>query len=646
MANTLRNSLILVFFLGTFLTQAQEKEHQLESPDRSITVMFKIKNDGTLFYRISKNNKQVLGPSRLGVIREDGDFSRALKLKAVTKITLVKDVYVLNNAKRSKNVYLANAQTFRLLNSQGKDFELIFRVSNDGMAFHYHFPGKSTDQKKIIEEKTSFKFFEDTKGWLQPMSIAQTGWEHSNPSYEENYKQGIPVGQPSPLKAGWVYPALFQTGNNWIVLTETVAEGGNYCGTRLKAESPEGEYSIGFPASQERFSKEAALFPQSLLPWFSPWRIIGIGSLKTIMESTLGTDLAEPAIKMDTSFIKPGKASWSWVLLKDDSTVYTVQKRFIDYAANMHWKYCLIDADWDKKIGYNKIADLSKYAESKKIGLILWYNSAGSWNTTPYSPRNVLLTQEGRKEEFQCLQEMGIKGVKVDFFGGDGQSFMQYYQDILSDAADHNLLVNFHGATLPRGLQRTFPNLMTMEAIKGMEFRTFAQETENIQPVHCTTIPFTRNIFDPMDYTPMVLYKIPNIKRSTTSCFELALPIVFLSGIQHFAETPKGMSHVPLFVKKFLQTLPDHWDDVHFIDGFPGKKVVIARRVGKKWFVAGLNGENKDQLWTLDLSFINANGKLIADGKEALSFSYSKIKASRATSINVKAHGGFVIEFD
>lgn len=635
---------LLVILLGNVMvSSAQQKAYKLTSPDKTLALTFELSSSGNIYYSIAKNNQPVVERSTLGLMREDGDYANKMKLVSASPVTVVTDNYEILTAKRRLNSYKAKKKTFHVLNAAGKQLDLIFQLSNDGLAFRYYFPDKSSDIKRITEEKTSFKFAADTKGWLQPMSEAQTGWEHSNPSYEEFYEQAIPVGKPSPIKAGWVFPALFQAGQNWVLLTETVPEN-NYCNSRLDAQSPNGEYKIRFPEAAEVFKPGAALNPESRLPWYTPWRIVAVGSLKTIMESTLGTDLAKPAIKMDPSFIKPGKSAWSWVLLKDDSTVYNVQKRFIDYAADMHWQYCLTDADWDKKIGYEKAADLAAYAASKKIGLILWYNSAGSWNTTPYSPRSKLVTKESRVNEFSRLEKMGVKGVKIDFFGGDGQSFVNYYQDILKDAADHHLLVNFHGTTLPRGLQRTYPNLMTMEAIKGMEFRTFSQETEDQQPAHCTTIPFTRNIFDPMDYTPMALYKIPNIKRSTTTAFELALPVIFQSGIQHFAETPEGMAHMPAFVKSFLRDLPTHWDDIRFIDGFPGKRVVLARRSGNTWYVAGINGERATQQFSLDLSFLKKAGKLITDDGSGR-LKETEITPGKQTELNVIAAGGFVMIF-
>jgi alpha-glucosidase len=362
---------------------------------------------------------------------------------------LITDRYEIVTAKRRFNNYKANQQVFHLKSLHGQRLDIIFQVSNDGVGFRYFFPQRSTDIKKITEEITTFNFPEESKAWLQPASEAKTGFGQTNPSYEEHYAKEIPVGTPAPTNAGWIYPALFHSKNNWVAITET-ALGRNYCGTRLKKESPEGAYAVGFPDPREVFTNGNA-FPESVLPWYTPWRVIAVGSLKTLVESTLGTDLATPAIQMQKSAIKPGIASWSWVLLKDDSTVYPVQKRFIDYAADMNWKYCLIDADWDRKIGYEKIGELAQYAKTKNVGLILWYNSAGSWNTVEYTPKDKMLTPENRAEEFALLQKMGIKGLKIDFFGGDGQSMIRYYLDILEDATKYGLLVNFHGATLPRG---------------------------------------------------------------------------------------------------------------------------------------------------------------------------------------------------
>jgi hypothetical protein len=625
-------------------------QQSVESPDKKIMVSIAVDANGKPSYRIKYQNSVVLQNSQLGLIREDADFSEKLKLSISSPTQKVTDHYQLLTAKKYSSRYSANKKVFHFKNKTGRLLDIIFQVSNDGVAFRYEFPEKSTDIKKITAEVTTFHFNDGTRAWLQPKTEAQSGWEHSNPSYEAHYMMDIAAGTPSPGPNGWVYPALFKYNDVWMLITEA-ALGRTYCGTALQQYSPDNEYKINFPEAPEVFTK-GVLNPQSILPWKTPWRIIAIGSLKTIAESTLGTDLAFPAKNRpayqpgsDASFLKPGKASWSWILKKDDSTIYSVQKKYIDFAADMHWQYCLIDANWDTMIGYDSIKVLADYAAKKNVGLLLWYNSAGDWNTVTYHPKGKLLTHESRIKEFARLQSMGIRGIKADFFGGDGQSMINYYQDILEDAATYHLLVNFHGATLPRGWQRTYPNLMTTEAIYGYEMITFNQADADQEPPHVVMSAFARNAFDPMDFTPMNLYKIPRIRRVTTPAFELATSVIFISGIQHYAESPEGMAHIPDFIKKFLQNLPVHWDDVHFIDGYPGQYMIIARKAGNKWYVAGINADSSEKNWDIDLSFLkHKQASLIIDGGEELLFTQKSvtIPENGILKLTVKPNGGFV----
>ncbi|MEO5944081.1 MAG: glycoside hydrolase family 97 catalytic domain-containing protein [Ferruginibacter sp.] len=635
----------LGFCFAFILCNAQSSVKTISSPDKNIVVTCDV---AKAQYNISFKGKEVLTDSKLGVIRDDEDFSQNLQLIKISAPAIVKESYKMLNAKKSNITYTANQIIFETKTSSGKKMNIVFRVSNDGVAFRYVFPEKSMDVKKINAEATSFHFKEGTRAWLQPKTESQSGFEHTNPSYEAHYMMDIATGTPSPGPNGWIYPAMFKYDNVWVLITEA-ALGRTYCGTALQQNSPGNEYKINFPQPAEVFKNGIpTLNPESTLPWQTPWRIIAIGSLKTIMESTLGTDLAFPAKKMDMSFIKPGQSSWSWILKKDDSTTYSVSKRYIDFAADMKWEYCLLDAYWDKLIGYDSVKILADYAKTKHVGLLLWYNSSGSWNTVVFTPKDKLLTHESRVKEFSRLKTMGIKGLKIDFFAGDGQSMINYYQDILEDAADYGLLVNFHGATLPRGWQRTYPNLMTTEAVQGYEMITFGQAEANRYPAHATMVAMVRNVFDPMDFTPMNLYKIPKINRVTTAAFELATSVLFLSGIQHYAESPDGMQHVPENVKDFLRKLPNYWDDVKFLDGEPGKLYVVARRSGSKWYVAGINGENKVKDLTLDLSFLkNKKAQIISSGETAKEPSYNftpiVIPSNGKVNVSLKGNDGFVI---
>jgi len=635
MINTLK------IFIFLFLT--------LTSPDKKITVLVGVSKYKNAWYTIKYEGNPIIGKSKLGIIRKDEKFSRNLSLDSVSNIQIIKDEYKMPYGKKRKCSYLANRRIYHFKNANGKKMDVIFQVSNDGVAFRYSFPEKSDEIKKIVKETSLFHFNTGTKAYIQHMSEAKSGWCQVNPAYEEFYAQGVEVKKLRFNNAGWVFPALFNYNEYWILLSETAPDR-NYCGCRLQQDSISKEFFIDFPQTEETIFG-GKLNPISQLPWKTPWRIIIIGKgLKTIVESTLGTDLAEPSKQKDISFVKPGQSSWSWVLLKDDSTVYDVQKRFIDYASEMKWEYCLIDADWDKKIGYKKMKELTDYAKNKGVGILAWYNSSGNWNTTEYSPKSKLLNHKDRQEEFSRIKEIGIKGVKVDFFGGDGQSVMSYYQDIFEDAAEYGLMVNCHGATIPRGWQRTYPNLVTVEAVRGFEYVTFGQFDADNEPTHCCMQPFTRNVFDPMDFTPVCFSEVPNIKRITSNAFELALSVIFWSGIQHFAEIPEGMKTVPNYVKNFLMEIPNYWDDTKFIDGFPGKFVVIARKSDYTWYVAGINGGEKEKHLEFNLPFIKEtkSAVLITDGKDNRSFNMEKIiyTPDDSLEINIKGNGGFVLKFD
>lgn len=631
--------LLLVFSLFSFAETPAN--YSFINADKTIKVEFNLTQKKTPSYKVFFKDKLVINTSELGIVREDANFYSDMQIVNVSEAKTVTSNYSMLQGKRKNIHYAANEYKVSLQNSTGEALEIIFQLSHDGVALRYHFPKTSSDIKKITEEKTTYNFDAATKAWLQPMSKAKTGWKETNPSYEEHYAMGVPVNTKPVIGEGWVYPALFSANEAWVLITETGLQD-NYCGSQLVYNDASKALQVTFPQKEEIFPN-GALNPESQLPWYTPWRIITIGSLKTITESTMGTDLADPAIPMDTAFIKSGLSSWSWVLLKDESVNFETTLQFIDYASVMNWPYCLIDADWDTRIGDAKMNELVAHAAAKNVKLLVWYNSSGSWNSTEYHPKGKLLTHADRDAAFSKLKEMGIAGIKVDFFGGDGQSMIAYYHAMLKDAAAHQLMINFHGATLPRGWQRTYPNLLTTEAIKGEEYITFTQETADLQPSHCTMLPFARNVFDPMDFTPMVLDSIPNIKRKTTPAFELALPVLFLSGIQHIAETPMGIAKMPKYVVDYLKDIPTNWDDSKFIDGYPGKYIVMARKKDNVWHIVGINGENKAKEIELDLSFVtNESGYVILENEKG--FQQLPISKNTKLKVTMKPDGGFVVK--
>jgi alpha-glucosidase len=643
----MKNFRVLILLAAMALSNVVicQQNFTVESPNNRISVKFWLTSGGQAFYSVCYSGSTILKESKLGIIRSDDNFSTGLTLDSASHESVVTDNYTLLHGKRSKCIYTGNRRIFFLKNADAQAMEILFQVSNDGVAFRYHFPEKTDTTVKIFKEATTYHFDPSTKAFLQPCMDARMGWCYASPSYEEYYQTEIPVGTSSPYQAGWVMPALFNFGKFWVCITETAVDT-NYCGTRLSQFSPDGEYAVQFPEPQECRSGEPVL-PESVLPWYTPWRVIAISdNLAGLVESTLETDLANPA-KYDVSpWLEPGIASWSWVILKDDSTVYGAQQRFIDFAAAMHWKYCLIDALWDTQIGYEKMRLLAEYAKTKNVKILLWYNSAGDWNTTTLTPRDKMLTKESRHMEFQKLKEMGIGGIKVDFFGGDGQSMVKYYSDIVKDAAEYHLAVNFHGSTFPRGWHRTYPNLVSMEGIRGEEYVTFAQYFADNQPAHCTVIPFTRNLFDPMDFTPVNFSGIPRITRKTTGGFEIALSVLYTSGIQHIAETPDGMAAQKDFIREYMSTLPGTWDDVKFIDGYPGKYVVLARRKGDIWYIAGINGENSERTISFNVPFLRnkSRGMIITDSAGLKDVVRRDINLTQTINITMSAYGGFVVK--
>jgi len=620
----------------------------IKSPNGNLQVTFDLDSQGRAVYSVALESQTILEPSRLGLVLDGNDFSENLTVEKVSESETTKDNYQMLMGKRKNCSYAANRKVITLKNHASNQMQIIFQVSNDGAAFRYIVPEPSGNTCSVMEEKTAFAFAPTTVSWLQPMQPGKSGWSRTQPSYEEYYISEQPVGKPSQMGQGWCVPALFKTSDNiWVLICDSDVDE-NYCAIRLAHDSTGGVYKVAFPHPKEHRGEIDPVQPEIKLPFASPWRVLIIGlSLGTLVESTLMTDVARPCEIKDTDFIKPGRAAWHWLRYGDDSAALEMVDSFLDFATKMNWEYILIDANWDKFIGYRKMADFVKRAEEKNVGVILWYNSNGPWNDAPMGPKNKMHERTVRRNEFARLKEMGVKGVKIDFFGGDKQATMKLYLDILKDAADYQILVNCHGATIPRGWQRTFPNLMTMEAVRGMEYCTFSQDNADRQAAHCCVLPFTRNVIGSMDFTPVVFDpNIRQVKLRTTLGFELALSVVFESGVQHFGLVPDEYKLMPDFVVEFLQKVPTAWDDTRFIDGYPGKYAVIARKSGDVWYIAGINGTKKDMDLSLDLSFISpdARATLITDGP-ARTFIQKGIERDSNGKMGVKIppQGGFVI---
>ncbi|WP_460166883.1 glycoside hydrolase family 97 protein [Thermostilla marina] len=585
----------------------------------------------------------IIGDSPLGLDMADEDFSSALWFVEATPQHTVRERYTMATGKRSECAYQANQRVFRFRNAKGTLFDLQVHVADDGTAFRYALPGSADEPMRVVAEKTGFRIPEGAKSWIAPCS-KYSKW---TPAYEEFYTNGTPAGQDAPGEPGWTFPALFQLSSGWWCLVTESGTDGTYCGCRLAAKVEDGLYRVRFPAPEEGWG-QGDVYPVIQLPWKSPWRVLIIGAKPSvIVESTLVTDLAPSSRVDDTSWIKPGRVSWSWWSDHDSPQDFDKLKTFVDLAAEMGWEYSLVDANWTLMSGGN-VRDLAKYAQSKGVRLLLWYNSGGEHNIVTEKPRGAMKSREVRLFEFDLLQQWGVAGVKIDFFQSDKQNIIQLYHDILQDAAEKHILVNFHGCTIPRGWQRTWPHLMSMEAVKGAECYTFAADFPSNAPVHNTILPFTRNAIGSMDYTP-VAFSDDRYPHITTNAHELALSVVFESGWLHFADSVEAYRSLPDAPKQFLKTVPVTWDETRLLAGSPGDYVVIARRKGERWCIGAINGRNEAKDISLTLSLAPEGewkAVWIGDGESDREFAVKRgiLRDGDELRLKLRPFGGAVVD--
>ena len=620
----------------------------LRSPDRKIVISVKTlgkreRMDDKLFYSISLKEKgnrlEIIEPSPLGLEREDGRFVENLRYLNSYQRKNVLESYQLVSGKHLDCSSEFNELLICFQNREGEEINLVFRAYNDGVAFKYQFPGSKSRETRILRELTGFNLGSGQL-WAHPYDTVAR-W---NPGYETYYEGPMEIGTPAPPnKNGWAFPLLLQSHNTWIMISESDLDG-TYGASHLYSGCSEGLYRIKF-AEQEEAMGYYENTSHSKIPWETPWRFLIIGNeLSDIVESDMVTDLADPCRLEDTSWIKPGRATWSWWSESDSPRDYNRLFPFIDFAADMGWEYSLVDANWNH-MKNGSVEQLAEYASEKEVGLLLWYNSGGKHNEVPEEPRNLMDQREIRRKEFERISKMGIKGIKVDFFQSDKEEIIKQYIEILEDAADYRLVVNFHGCTLPRGWRRTWPNLLTMEAVRGGESYKFDMNYPLNAPSHLATVPFTRNVVGPCDYTPGG-FSNNTYPHLTTYGFELALTIVIESGIMHYSDSPGKTRSLPDYAQTFLSELPVCWDETRYLAGYPGKEAVIARRKGRIWYIGGINGESLEKDINVNINSLAAEGtelEVIQDGGNPAQLQKNNpVTGSSSFTAHLKPYGGFV----
>ncbi len=640
--------IVMAMLLGSSVASAENK--QITSPDGKLVVTV-ADMDGRPSYSVSYDNVLFLKPSPLGMIANIGDFSSGMSLEKNVSTNKIDETYELASIKQSKVRYVANEAVFSFT-QQGKTiYDVIFRISNNDVAFKYKmYPQGETLSCVVKQEATGFAFPDGTTTFLCPQSKPMGGFARTSPSYETSYTADDVAGK-NGWREGYTFPCLFRNGDNgWVLVSETGVNGG-YCASRLLGHKG-GVYTIGFPQEGEA-NGNGTVSPGIALPGETPWRTITVGkTLAPIVETTVPFDVVKPLYPAKGEYTY-GRGSWSWIIGMDGSTNYKEQLRYIDFSAVMGYQSVLVDALWDKQIGRDKIEELAKYGKDKGVALYLWYNSNGYWNDAPQTPRGIMDNAIARRKEMKWMQSIGIRGIKVDFFGGDKQMTMQLYEDILSDANEYGLLVIFHGCTLPRGWERMYPNFASSEAVLASENLHFSQGSCDHEAFNATLHPFIRNTVGSMDFGGSALNKYYNVdnaprgsRRVTSDVYALATAVLFQSPVQHFALAPNNLTDSPSWAIDFMKEVPTTWDEVRFIDGYPGKYVILARRHGDKWYIAGVNAQKETLKLKVNLPMFSNGEKvrLFSDDK-ALQGGVKQIEIGKKQELqlSIPCNGGILI---
>ena len=621
----------------------------VQSPDGRLAVLVELTSQGQPHYRVLYDGQEVVQSSPLGVVTSVGDLTQGLALTTFDKTT-VKDTYSLRNIKQSRVDYEATEAVAQYIRKADglPVLDITFRVSNRDVAFRYRIRKQGETRACVVErEASSFVLPDGTTTFLCPQVKPMGGFARTYPSYETPYTCDEPVGK-NGWGEGYTFPCLFREGDCWVLISETGTDG-NYVGCRLLNETG-GHYRIGFPQEGE-MNGHGSVTAAMALPAETPWRTITVGPLANIVETTVPFDLVQQKYKASKEY-EYSKGSWSWIIKMDPSCNFDEQMRYIDFSAAMGWQTVLVDALWDTQIGYDKVEELARYARQKGVALFLWYNSNGAWNDAPQTPTGKMNNSHVRRQEMEWLRKIGVRGIKVDFFGGDKQPMMQLYEDILSDANDFGLLCLFHGCTLPRGWEKMYPNYAASEAVLASENLSFGQAACDAEARNGCIHPFLRNTVGSMDFGGSALNKRysadnqhGNVRR-TSDVYALATAVLFQSAVQHFALAPNNLTDAPAWAIDFMKQVPTTWDEVRFLDGYPGKYVVLARRAGDKWYVAGINAEEQPLKKTLTLPMFERGAALtVYSDDAALQGSVKTVKQNKRQqlTITIPQNGGVVI---
>ena len=658
-----------MLLFGLAALTAQAKETVITSPDGRLAVTVS-DEAGKISYCVSYDGQQMMTPAALGLRADIGDFTQGMTFKSV-KESQIDRSYTMTRTKASVGHYVAKQVELTYNNAKGLPLTITFSVSNNDIAYRYTLQPLSNGSRLtavIYGEATAFNFPEGTTTFICPQSLPMVGFQRTKPSYEEDYKADAPLTARSAFGEGYTFPCLFkvplsaepQKGKKktepqvgWVLINETGLTG-SYVASHISDYEAGKGYTIAFPNPKEMQGLGSSWAGMSL-PGSTPWRTITVGTnLKPIVETTVQYDVVDQLYEPSQEY-KPGRYTWSWLIWQDNSCNYDDQVKMIDLAATMGYEYVLVDAHWDTQIGRDRIAELSKYAQSKKVRLLLWYNSNGYGNDAPQGPRNCMNTALARNKEMAWMQKLGIAGIKVDFFGSDKQECIKLYEDILADANRYGLQVVFHGCTLPRGWERMFPNFVACEAALASENVFFSDYHAKQEGFELCMHPFARNAVAAFDWGGIMMnHHLSRDNKSrhpryTTDIFEMASGIVIQTSVNCVAMYPNNLEELPQFELDFLRKLPTTWDEVQYLDGYPTQYVVLARRTDSHWYVAGLNGGKEAKTLKLQLPmFAGQTVKYYIDepqknGPSTPALKTLKVNKKGEAQVTIQPMGGLII---
>ncbi|MFB6703681.1 glycoside hydrolase family 97 catalytic domain-containing protein [Streptomyces sp. NPDC056333] len=560
---------------------------------------------GALDLSVSRAGETVLAPSPVGIVTERADLSTGLSFLGRSDRTVREHYRTAAGKARNRTVHMREAR-FRFRTGAGARLDVVVRASADGVAYRYDLPGDTGD---VLREASAFTLPEDSSAWLGD-------YRKDNENLFNAYTAaGAPAGE-------YMMQALFRTGNSYALVAESDLTG-SYSGARLAHDAGSSTYRVKLWDAQVQTTGALT----------SPWRAVVTGDLATVTESTFTDDLAPASKVRDTSWIKPGRALWTWLAGgRPAGQSLEMQKGYVDYAAARHWPYTVVDAGWyfdpaqwdvtdpDWQT-HSWIPELVRYGREKGVGIQVWIHHRD------------LDTAEERAQWLPTLEKWGVKGVKIDFMDSEAQETFRWYDRILPETAAHHLLVNFHGSTIPKGIQRTWPHVMSLEGVNGEEKKTNTAQ-------HLTTLPFTRNVIGSMDFTPGAFQR-PNRPNAGSDASELGLSVLYESGIQNLAGTPESYEARPE-ARHFLEQLPDAWDGTRLLAGEPGSSAVLGRRSGDRWFIGGVYA---GAAHTAEVPLRIGSGRwlveTVTDGPAGPVRTARTVRGGDTLSVDVVSDGGF-----